>query len=81
MSHDTDKQRPKAPEMTASTHLGPAADQARPAALPAAKPKTKAIVWDARLKAALKANMARRKGQARARADSDTDLPDIEKNE
>lgn len=38
----------------------------------AAKPKSESDVRDARLKAALKANMARRKGQARARADGGT---------
>ena len=81
MRHDTDKQRPKPPEMTAITHLDPAADQARPTPLPAAKPKTEAMVRDARLKAALKANMARRKGQARARADSGHDPSNVEKNE
>ena len=48
---------------------------------PAGVPKTEAMVRDARLKAALKANMARRKGQARARAGVDAGLSDPNKNE
>ena len=57
----------------------------QPAPAPA-KPKTENAVRDARLKAALKANMARRKGQARARAGddvsaTDANAPDAKNNE
>ena len=71
MSNDTDSQTPEPPKVAANSAAPAGADQARSTAPPPAKPKTEASVRDARLKAALKANMARRKGQARARAGTD----------
>jgi len=81
MCQDTDNQQPKPPDLGTGARAGAPSGQARPASAPLAKPKTEAMVRDARLKAALKANMARRKGQARARASTDVDPTDIEKNE
>ncbi|MCI2395086.1 hypothetical protein [Aliiroseovarius sediminis] len=45
------------------------------------EPRNKGADRDERLKAALKANMARRKSQARARADNEADRSQTEKDQ
>jgi len=80
MHNDTDKQCPRPAELAVAPPDRATADPCGPAPVAPAKAKTEASVRDARLKAALKANMARRKGQARARAGSGTDPSNIEKN-
>ena len=68
MTNTTNNLDPQRNKPTAHAAAAPAPNPAQIAAPPPAKPKTEAMVRDARLKAALKANMARRKGQAQARA-------------
>ncbi len=81
MSNNSDTQGPNPTEPGMNTGKIGQANQDRVDPKATAKPKTEAAVRDARLKAALKANMARRKGQARARAGVDAHPAGIEKNE
>ena len=81
MRKDTSTAGPKPSETTGDVSLSPKADRVRVAASARAMPKTEASVRDARLKAALKANMARRKGQARARTGADAGVAGNDKNE
>ena len=75
MSGDSDPQRPDPTDLPATAGTAAHKTAVRPAPAAAPGPKSEAAVRDARLKAALKANMARRKGQARARAGNDAATP------
>ena len=75
MSNPPDIQTPKPADLPVNPPAQASGTQPAPTF---AKPKTESSVRDARLKAALKANMARRKGQARARAGDDASATDAE---
>ena len=81
MCDHTDNLPPKPPELGGTTPVQADPTRTTAATGSAAKPNTKASVRDARLKAALKANMARRKGQARARAGAGADPQHNDHNE
>ncbi len=75
MSDDSDPHSPDPTVLPAAAGAVARKGAVRPAPTATPAPKSEAAVRDARLKAALKANMARRKGQARARAGSDATNP------
>ena len=80
MSDTTDKLGPRPILPARPERVLDTPDALAPTSSAAPKITTEAMMRDARLKAALKANMARRKGQARARAGAEPVRSDNDKN-